>query len=233
MNLSTGCNGLRVTRLSGHDDAAGTLRIEYDRRRLVLTALASVLATGMASAALVLALMHGNRLSSSLLAAPGLDPKFVQLLGSVPWWTPVALGIAVLLAAVRMLRNFYRLQDSDPAFVLSPRDLRFKPALFGEAVRVPWTALRAVKARRHGKHRSLELRIADLERYVPGSGLLASLRRRRGSITLRVPLSRAALDELAALLQTHLDRYGKGAGDGTGPVTATPPPPQRRGALAG
>ena len=231
MNPPAGRNGLRVTQLPGHDTAA-TTRIEYDRRRLMLTALASVLATVMASTALALALAHGSRFSESLIATPGLDPQFVRLLGSIPWWTPLALGIAVLVAVVRMLRNFYRLQDSDPAFVLSPCDLRFKPALFGEAVRVPWTALRGVKTRRHGKHRSIELRIDDIERYVPGSGLLASLRRRRGAVTLRVPLSRAGLDELAALLQTHRDRYGKGAVEGGVTVAATTTP-QTRAATAG
>jgi len=230
MNPSAGRNGLRVTPLPGND-AGVTLRIEYDRRRLLLTALASVLATVMAGAALALALAHGSRVSASLLAAPGLDPQFVRLLGSIPWWTPLALGIAVLFAVARMLRNFYRLQDSDPAFVLSPRDLRFKPSVFGEAVRVPWTALRGVKARRHGKHRSIELRIDDVERYVPGSGLLAALHRRRGAVTLRVPLSRAALDELAALLQTHLDRYGKAAAESTGTVTATTMAPHKRGGM--
>jgi hypothetical protein len=225
MNPSCGHIGLRVIRFSGRDGDEGTLRIEYDRRRLLLTALGSVVATLMASAALVLALAHRGRLSASVFNAPGLDPQFVPLLGSIPWWTPLALGIAVLLAVIRMLRNFYRLQDSDPAFVLSPRDLRFKPGVFGEPVRVPWTAIRGVKARRHGKHRSIVLRVDDVERYVPGSGLLASLRRKRGTVTLRLPLSRTALDELAALLQTHLNHYGKAAGAGEHGMAPAKTPP--------
>jgi len=234
MNTPTRSSGLLVTRYAGQDGGDGSLRVEYDRRRLSLIALASAFAAITTSAALVLTLAHMEHLPAAVLRAPGLDPEFVNLVSSVPTWAPIALTLAASLAVIRMLRNFYRLQDSDPAFVASPRDLRFKPGVFGESVRIPWTSIRGIRTRRHGKHRSIILQVDDLDRFVPRSGLLASLRPRRSEIALRIPLSRTALDELASLLQTYLARHGKAAmsTDAAGKSSAAAPPARSRAGVA-
>lgn len=235
MNTSNRSSGLRVTRYAGQD-GGNSVRIEYDRRRLTLIALVSAFAAITTSAALILALAHMERLPAAVLRARGLHPELVTLVSSIPTWAPIALAFAASLAVIRMLRNLYRLQDSDPAFVASPRDLRFKPGVFGESVRIPWTSIRGVRTRRHGKHRSIILQIDDLDRFVPRSGLLASLRPRRSEIALQMPLSRAALDELAILLQTYLARHGKAAlgADAAGkPPAAAPPARSRAGVAAG
>jgi hypothetical protein len=192
------------------EPASATVRIEHDRRRLLWTTLASAFAVLTTGGAVVFTMLHVGKLSASLSEIPGIDAVVPNYARAMPWWTALPLGIALALAIAKMLRNLFRLQDADPAFVISARDLRFKPGVFGEAVRVPWPAIREVKTHRFKQHRNIVLQIQDIDRHVPRTGWFSPTRRRgawgpgSGQISLEVPMSRKALDELAALLQSHL-----------------------------
>ena len=197
--------------------ASATVRIEHDRGRLMWTTFASALAVVTAAGAIVLTMLHVGKFSASLSAIPGMDAVVPDYARAMPWWTAFPLGVALLVAIAKMLRNLFRLQDADPAFVVSARDLRFKPGVFGEAVRIPWTAIRDAETHRFKQHRSIVLQVDDIDRYVPRTGWFSPIRRRgawgpgSGQISLEVPMSRKALDELAKLLQSHLVRNGRTA----------------------
>jgi hypothetical protein len=220
------------------EPASATVRIEHDRGRLVWTTLASAFAVLTAGAAVVLTMLHVGKLSASLSEIPGIDTVVPGYARAMPWWTALPLGIALLLAIAKMLRNLFRLQDADPAFVVSARDLRFKPAVFGEAVRIPWTAIRDARTHRFKQHRSIVLQIDDIDRYVPGSGWFSPIRRRgawgpgSGQISLELSMSRKALDELAQLLRNHLVRNGRTAAvDAAQPAGSADPASQTRNRL--
>jgi len=238
MNDSGPVSPMQSSRAGGSEPPTGTVRIEHDRRRLLRMTVASMFAVLTTGGAVVLALLHSAGLSASMAASPGLDAVLPGYTRSMPWWTAIPLGIALLLAIARMLRNLYRLQDADPALVISPRDLRFKPGVFGEAVRVPWESIRDVKTHRFKQQRSIVLQIADVDRYVPRSGLFSPWRRRgvagpgSGEVSLTMPMSRGALDELAVLLKSHLIRSGRPATPDDTAQTArakdSPQPPRER-----
>lgn len=220
------------------EPASATVRIEHDRGRLVWTALASAIAVLTAGGAVVLTMLHVGKLSASLSEIPGIDAVVPDYARTMPWWTALPLGIALLLAIAKMLRNLFRLQDADPAFVVSARDLRFKPGVFGEAVRIPWTAIRDAKTHRFKQHRSIVLQVVDIDRYVPRAGWFSPIRRRgawgpgSGQISLEVSMSRNALDELVKLLQSHLVRNSRTAAvDATQPAGSTDPATQTRNRL--
>ena len=200
----------------------GILRIEHDRRRLVAVALASGFAAAAIWVGLIVALAHVGQASLPPDLAPDLEPLLARWNTPMPWWTALLVAPAALLATLRFLVGLYQLQDGDPAFVLSPRGMQFKPSVFGERVRVPWNAIRSVKARRFKNHRSIVLRIDDIERHVPRSGPLGSLRRLRdalsggGAVRLRTPMSQVAWKELAEVLQRYLTRYGRPPQPGKG-----------------
>lgn len=175
--------------------AEGAIRIEHDRKRLALAALAS------GAAALVLPCMYviGN-----------LHPA-----RAAPAWTLAPLGIAVLVAALGFVRSIIRLQDGDPALVISPRGLDFRPYLLGEIVRIPWNAIRGFKSRRFKQQRFIVVQVEDLDRYAPRVGLLGFLRhvgrRRLGAdeISFSTPMAKSAWSDLEATLQRYLARHGR------------------------
>ncbi|HEY2396121.1 MAG TPA: hypothetical protein VGH81_09125 [Rudaea sp.] len=196
---------------------SATVRIEHDRGRLLWITLASAFAVLTTGGAVVFTMLHVGKLSASLSEIPGIDAVVPGYARAMPWWTAVPLGIALLLAIAKMLRNLFRLQDADPAFVISARDLRFKPGVFAETVRIPWNAIRDVKTHRFKQHRSIILQIDDVDRRVARSGWFGPTTRRgvwgpgSGQISLEAPMSRKALDELVVLLQNHLIRNGRAA----------------------
>jgi hypothetical protein len=206
------------------EPASATVRIEHDRGRLLRITLASAFAVLTTAGAIVFTMLHVGKLSTSMSAIPGINEIVPSYTRSMPWWTAVPLGIALLLAIAKMLRNVFRLQDADPAFVISARGLRFKPGVFSEAACIPWAAIREVKTRHLQKHRSIILQIDDIDRHVPRSGWFGPTRRRgvwgpgSGQIALEAPMSRKALDELVALLQSRL------VSNGRAPAVDTTPP---------
>lgn len=199
------------------EEAAGesSRRIEYDRRRVFATVLVSGFATLATWGGLIVALAHPGAAQVGRDLPPELRGYGLQQFTVVPWWAVLALVPAALVATFQFLACLFRLQDGDPAFVLSPRGMLFRPSVFGERVRVPWTAIRRVKARRFKNHRSIVLYIDEIDRYAPRGGLLGTLRRLRdaaaggGSVRVRTPMSQNAWKQLAALLQEHVARYGR------------------------
>jgi hypothetical protein len=82
-----------------------TLRIEHDRRRLAFVALANVAGTLAAFGYLVWNIVHPS-------------------LKVANWWALPSLSLAAFVATMGFLRSWYKLQDGDPAIVVSPRGLR-------------------------------------------------------------------------------------------------------------
>ena len=175
--------------------AAGTIRIEHDRKRLALAAMAS------AVAALII---PGMYFAGNLHRVP-----------IAPVWTMVSLGVAIFIAALGFVRSIIRLQDGDPALVLSPRGLDFRPALFSEIVRIPWTAIRGFKSRSYKQQRFIVLQVDDLDRYAPRVGFAGFLRRigrrRIGAdqISFSTPMAKAAWNDLETLLRRYLEQHGR------------------------
>lgn len=174
--------------------ANGTIRIEHDRKRLALAALAR----GVAA-----------------LVVPGMI--FVRILQPpriAPAWTWAPLSIAVLIGAIGFVRGIIRLQDGDPALVLSPRGLDFRPYLFGEIVRIPWKAIRGFKSRSYKQQRFIVLQVDDLDRYAPRLGFSGFLRRVGGqrlgadAITFSTPMAKPAWNDLEAMLRLYLEQHG-------------------------
>jgi hypothetical protein len=182
-----------------------TVRIEHDRRRLAFAALASAIATLALPVMAVLGVMHP--------AHPA------------PAWTLAPLGVAIAVAAFGLLRNVSRLQDGDPALVISPRGLRFRPQGLGEIARIPWSAIRGFRSKSYKQHRFIAVQVDDAERYVPRTGFLHLLRGLRlrsaeKEISFSTPMAKQAWKDLEILLQKYLAHYGGRAGrnDGGGTV---------------
>jgi hypothetical protein len=182
-----------------------TVRIEHDRRRLAFAALASAIATLALPVMAVLGVMHP--------AHPA------------PAWTLAPLGVAIAVAAFGLLRNVSRLQDGDPALVISPRGLRFRPQGLGEIARIPWSAIRGFRSKSYKQHRFIAVQVDDAERYVPRTGFLHLLRGLRlrsaeNEISFSTPMAKQAWKDLEILLQKYLAHYGGRAGrnDGGGTV---------------
>jgi hypothetical protein len=106
------------------------------------------------------------------------------------------------------------LQDGDPALVMSPRGLDFRPTLFGEIVRIPWRAIRGFKSRSYKQQRFIVLQVDDLDRYAPRVGFAGFLRRigwrRLGAdqISFSTPMAKAAWNDLEAVLRRYLAQHG-------------------------
>jgi hypothetical protein len=193
----------------GHGDDRA-LRIEYERKRLLGNVFASAFAMLATWAMVVITIAHVGP-AAAATGVPDLDAMLTRY-SQVPWWASLLLVPAALVASAKFLGSLYRLQDGEPAFVLTPQGLRFRPSLLDERVRVPWSAIRKVKARRFKQHRSIVLTIDEIDRHVPRSGPFAALRRiarsGRGTITLTTPMSKAAWTDLAEILQRHVAEYG-------------------------
>ena len=205
------------------DDAlpAQTIRIEHDHRRLLLRVLASGAGFLAICAGLVVASLH---LGDNAFEAPGMPAQVRAALRAtgMPWWTLIALAAALVSGGIALLRNVYRLQDGDPALVVSPRGLSFRPTVFGETTRIPWSAIRAVRLRRFKQHRFIGVQVEDAERYVAHVGARARLRRlfdpgAPTELSISSPMARDAWTRTESLLQRYLARYG----DGKNPVDAS------------
>jgi len=194
-----------------------TVRIEHDRRRLLMRVLASVVALLATSSALVVAILRAGTPEFHLEHAPQLDAVLRPYLTAMPWWTCALLGIAVVGALIGTLRNVFRLQDGDPALVVSPRGLSFRPAVFGEIVRIPWNAVRGLRLRQIKQNRFLAVQVDEPDRYVAQARMFAILPRtfrfgmRAKEIELSTPMSKHAWLETEALLRRYLARYGQAA----------------------
>jgi hypothetical protein len=175
--------------------AEGTIRIEHDRKRLALAALASGLAALLVPGVFIVGHLHPVR--------------------TAPEWTLAPLCVAVLIAAVGFVRSLIRLQDGDPALVVSTRGVDFRPYLLGEIVRIPWTAIRGFKSRRYKQQRFIVFQVDDIDRYAPRVGLAGFLRRigkrRLGAdqISFSTPMAKSAWEDLEAVLQRYLEQHGR------------------------
>ena len=214
------------------DDASptDTIRIEHDRRRLLLRVLASGFAFVAICVGLVVASLH---LGDNVFEAPGIPAELrAELQGALratgmPWWTLIALGVALVTGGFGLLRNVYRLQDGDPAVVVSPRGLSFRPTVFGETTRIPWSAIRGVRLRRFKQHRFIGVQVDDVERYAAHIGARARLRRLFNpggttELSISSPMARDAWTRTESLLQRYLAHYGGGGLDASGGTTARP-----------
>jgi len=172
-----------------------TIRIEHDRKRLALAAVASGIGAVVVPGIYFAGMMHPVRIT--------------------PGWTLAPLCVAVFIAAIGFVRAIIRLQDGDPALVLSPRGLDFRPYLFGEIVRIPWKAIRGLKSRSYKQQRFIVLQVDDLDRYAPRVGFVGLLRRigrrRLGAdqIGFSTPMAKAAWNDLEALLRRYLEQHGR------------------------
>jgi uncharacterized integral membrane protein len=190
-----------------------TVRIEHDRKRLAL----AVLASGAGMLALLVA----------------LAASIARVEHSAPGWTLAPLGLAILLAALGFLRNIVRLQDGDPALVISPRGLSFRPQVFGEPVRIPWTAIRGFRSRSYKHIRFIAVQVDDADRYVSRAGFLRVLHRlgkpraATNEIGFSTPMAKPAWKQLEIVLQGYLAQYGSLAETSGGRK-----PDRRRGSAA-
>jgi uncharacterized integral membrane protein len=186
--------------------AEGTIRIEHDRKRLALAALASGLAVLIIPCVFFAGNLHRTQVA--------------------PAWTLAPLGVAILTSALAFVRSIIRLQDGDPALVMSPRGLDFRPSLFGEIVRIPWKAIRGLKLRSYKQQRFILLQVDDVDRYAPRvgfSGVLRRIGRRRWNadqLTFSTPLAKPAWHELEAMLRRYLAQHGR-PGIANGSVSAS------------
>ena len=176
-------------------NANGTIRIEHDSKRLALAALASGLAVLVIPCVFFAGNLHRAQTS--------------------PAWTLAPLGVAILIATLGFLRNIIRLQDGDPALVISPRGLDFRPSLFGEIVRIPWKAIRGFKSRSYKQQRFIVLQVDDIDRYAPRVGLAGFLRHlgRRSlsadKVSFSTPMAKSAWNDLEAVLRRYLAQHGR------------------------
>ena len=186
-----------------------SVRIEHDRKRLAL----AVLASGFGMLALLVS----------------LAVSIARVGRAAPVWTLAPLCLAILLAALAFLRNIVRLQDGDPALVISPRGLSFRPQVFGELVRIPWTAIRGFRSRSYKHMRFIAVHVDDVDRYVSHAGFLRVLYRfgkrpAADEIGFSTPMAKPAWQRLEIMLQSYLAHYG-----GLAAATSSREPDRRRG----
>jgi hypothetical protein len=179
-------------------DLGQTVRIEHNRKRIASALLASVI--------------------GAIVAIGWLVSRVPDTIDAAPWWALASLALAAIGAVLGMLRHIYRLQDGDPALVISPRGLRFRPNMFGEQANVPWQAIRGLKPIRFGKYRHIELLVENAGHFAERSGSFMRWPRPTGPDTLAfaTSLSNAEWLRVEALLQRYFDRYGN----------KTPPQPE-------
>ena len=210
-----------------------TVRIEHDRRRLLLRVLASIAALLATCFALVVAILHANEPAFDFAGVPQLERLLRPHAAASPWWTCTLLALAVVGALIGTLRNVFRLQDGDPALVISPHGISFRPAVFAEIVRIPWTAIRGLRLRQRKQNRFLAVQVDEPDRYAAQSrvfGLLPISRfgARANEINFTTPMSKRAWTETEALLRRYLACYGRAV---AGQPARAAPPPDRRPAL--
>ncbi len=174
-------------------DLTRTVRIEHDRRHLAFAAIVSGAAAAGTLGWFCWRIAHPT--------------------AAAPLWTLVPFGIGAVAAVLGMLRNVYRLQDGDPAIVISPRGLQFRPAVLGETARIPWSAIRGVASKRHKNMRYLVFEVEEADRYGVAAGLfghwrpLAARGAPTGRVAFTVPMSGAAWTRLDALVHRYFARY--------------------------
>lgn len=193
-----------------------TVRIEHDRRRLLLRLLAGVAGLVAMGVALAITLLHAVPLPIRATGVNDVDALLPRFVGAVPKWAPVVLVLTLASACIGLLRSVFRLQDGDPALVISPRGVRFRPTLFGDVAQIPWTAIRGVKLRHYKQQRYIDLRVDGIDRYVARLGLRSRLHRLvrggdEGIATFCSPMSRAAWKSTGELLERYLAQYGRAA----------------------
>jgi hypothetical protein len=192
-----------------------TIRIEHDRRRLLLRMLASVLALLATCSALIVAILHAQEPALLLAGVPQLDRWLRPHAAAAPWWTCTLLTLAAISALGGTLRNVFRLQDGDPALVISPRGLSFRSTVFGEFVHIPWMAIRGLQLRQRKQNRFLAVQVDEPERYAAQAGIFRSLMRsmrpvrRANEIDFTTPMSKRAWQETEALLRRYLAHFGQ------------------------
>ena len=197
-----------------------TIRIEHDRRRLLMRVLASIVALLATCSALVISILRADTPAFRLEHARQLDAALRPYISAMPWWTCTLLAIAVVCALAGTLRNVFRLQDGDPALVISPRGISFRPAVLAEVVRIPWTAIRGLRLRQRKQNRFLAVHVEEPDRYAAQARMFGNFPRlfrvgvRANEIDLASPMSKQAWTETEALLQRYLARYGKPAAPG-------------------
>jgi hypothetical protein len=171
-----------------------SVRIEHDRRRLAFAVVASCAATLAVAGMLVVSILH---------PAPTAPP-----------WTLAPLGAALIIAALGFVRNIVRLQDGDPALVISPRGLNFRPYLFGEITHIPWSAVLGLRSRSYKQQRFIVVKVDAIDHYAPRVGFLGFLRRlgkhrsAADEISFSTPMAKSAWHDLDITLQHYLARYG-------------------------
>ena len=211
-----------------------TVRIEHDRRRLLMRVLASIAALLATCAALVFALLHANEPAFDITGVPQLERLLRPHATASPWWTCTLLAFAVVGALIGTLRNVFRLQDGDPALVISPHGISFRPAVFAEIVRIPWTAIRGLRLRQRKHNRFLAVQVDEPDRFAAQSRIFAplpiSLRlgARANEIDFTTPMSKHAWTETEALLRRYLACYGRAL---PAEHARAAPPPGRKSAL--
>lgn len=173
-----------------------TLRIEHDRKRLAFAALASGAGTVAAFGYLVWRLAHPDRI--------------------VPeWWAMSSLSLAALVATLGFLRSWYKLLDGDPAIVVSPRGLRFRPSPLSEPALIPWSAIKEFKTQTYKNHRYLKIKVENCSRFVSHPGILGrwrwfiAERVKPDELSFSTPMSKQAWRDFEALLQEYLKHYSQ------------------------
>jgi hypothetical protein len=192
-----------------------TVRIEHNRRRLFLRLLAGAVALASIGVGLTVMVLHVAQQPTRVTGVADLDVFLSHRSYGAPWWAPIAFGFAAAGACIGLLRTFFRLQDADPALVVSPRGMRFRPTLFAEQVTIPWTVVRRLKLRQYKQHSYMLVRVDEIDRHVPRVGSRGWLRRlfrpgaRDGDVAVDVVLSKAEWKRTEALLRAYLAKYGK------------------------
>jgi hypothetical protein len=194
-----------------------TVRIEHDRKRLLLrlaAAGASLLAMGVA---LVITLLHAGDFIAHPTGVHDVDALLPHYVTQVPRWAPIILVLTLAGGCAGLLRIIFRLQDADPALVISPRGVRFRPTLFGDVAQIPWSAIRGLKLRRYKQQRYIDFQVDGIDRYVSRLGLRGRLHRllrggEYGIATLSSPMSRTAWKNTGELLERYLAHYRSAPG---------------------
>ena len=193
-----------------------TVRIDHDRKRLLLRLFAAGAGLVAMGVALAITLLHAGEFTVHPTGVHEVDALLPHYVGQVPRWAPVILVLTLASGCVGLLRSIVRLQDGDPALVISPRGVRFRPTLFGDVAQIPWSAIRGLKLRRYKQQRYIDFQVDGIDRYVSRLGLRGRLHRLVrggdcGIATLSSPMSRTAWKNTGELLERYLAHYRNAA----------------------
>lgn len=191
----------------------GSVRIELNRRKLLLQAIAGLATIVGGIVAIVLVLMHLDPFS----AQSWPDPTHLTDSFRAPQWAHAGgAGIAVLAGIFAWLRTVARLQDGDAALVVSPRGLLNNSDAPGREIGlVPWTAIERLQTRRFKHNRFIVVRLRDPGRWMSSPGVFGSLRQRvrahvvGSPLTIRTNLLQAKAQDIEKLLERYLAQYGR------------------------